>query len=68
MCLNIVHERIYIYVKQTEQLKRKWTREKQQKQEDTVHNYISGSSVTEENIIVIEISIVVLIYLRAVNT
>ena len=68
MCLNIVHERIYIYVKQTEQLKGKWTREKQQKQEDTVHNYISGSSVTEENIIVIEISIVVLIYLRAVNT
>ena len=41
---------------------------KKTKQEDTVHNYISGSSVTEENIIVIEISIVVLIYLRAVNT
>jgi len=30
MCLNIVHERIYIYVKQTEQLKGKWTREKKQ--------------------------------------
>ena len=53
---------IYIYVKQIEQLKGKT------KQEDTVHNYISVSSVTQENIIVIEISIMVLIYLRAVNT